>query len=328
MAGSRVSIIIPTYNRADYLLDAVKSGLDQDYEDLEVLVSDNASTDGTEEAVRAYAEDARFRYFRNEKNLGMVGNQRKGLFEYATGDWAMVLDSDDYLIESSYIRKAMEIVEAHDKVVLVHGNFRKYNVETDTSEDVCKGLPRIVDGKWMFLNYEYGVTGTTNYDKLTTLFNREIAMELDVFDDDISSSDRDCFLRLSLQGEVGFVDEVVGVYRIHGQNLALTGGEKNFFENLRAVTNPYRYAMEEGCFDRKELERWKRRMIRDACEIHLLNRMIHGKGRIGFLTQFTRRLYSDYPFAVTVLFRLLGYKTLGRIARRGFRDTLARDRGG
>ncbi len=325
MSG-KVSIIIPTYNRLDLLLESVKSALDQDYGDLEVIVSDNASTDGTEGGMREFANDPRFKYCRNDENLGMVGNQRRGLFEYATGDWAIVLDSDDYLIDKSYVREAMEIVNQNDDVVLVHANFKKYHVDSDTYEDVCKGLPRVVDGKWMFLNYEYGVMGTRNYDKLTVLFNRKIAMELNVFETDISSSDRESFLRMSLRGKIGFVDRVVGVYRIHGQNLALTGGDDGFFDNLQAVTVPYEFASRHGCFDPEELDDWKRRMIRDACEIMLVNRMIGGGDRVAFLRYFSKRLYEEYPFALTVLLRLLKAGTLGRIVLRGLRETFQRQR--
>ena len=58
----KVSIMIPTYNRAHYLVDAIDSSLAQDYPNFEVIVSDNASTDGTLNVVRKYKADPRFRY--------------------------------------------------------------------------------------------------------------------------------------------------------------------------------------------------------------------------------------------------------------------------
>ncbi|MFY7907629.1 MAG: glycosyltransferase family 2 protein, partial [Burkholderiaceae bacterium] len=71
-----LSIVIPTFNRADMLGQALASALAQQDVDLEVVVSDNASTDHTAAVVAAHAGNPRLRYFRNETNLGMVANWR------------------------------------------------------------------------------------------------------------------------------------------------------------------------------------------------------------------------------------------------------------
>ena len=91
----QISILIPTYNRAGYLAEAIESALDQDYPNLEVIVSDNASTDGTEKWIQRYSADSRFRYFRNETNLGSGPNYRKLLYVYATGEYGHFLTDDD-----------------------------------------------------------------------------------------------------------------------------------------------------------------------------------------------------------------------------------------
>ena len=63
----KISILIPTYNRAHYLMEAIETSLQQDYSNFEVIVSDNASTDDTLERVKKYLDDPHFRYYRNEK---------------------------------------------------------------------------------------------------------------------------------------------------------------------------------------------------------------------------------------------------------------------
>ena len=77
-AGSKnplVSLAIPVYNGKAYLVDAITSCLAQDYDNFELIISDNASTDGTERICREFAtKDARVKYFRNEKNLGAGRN--------------------------------------------------------------------------------------------------------------------------------------------------------------------------------------------------------------------------------------------------------------
>jgi len=94
-----VTIAIPTYNRLAYLRQAIQSALGQSYPELEVIVSDNCSDDGTVEAV-ASIRDQRLVFLRQKKNLGMVGNWNACL-ERATGEFFLLLSDDDYLEESA-----------------------------------------------------------------------------------------------------------------------------------------------------------------------------------------------------------------------------------
>jgi len=315
----KVSIIIPTFNRENYLYHAVESALNQDYPNVEVIVSDNASTDNTEESINKYFADSRFKYFRNEKNLGMVGNQRRGLFEYACGDWGLVLDSDDYLCDNSYISKAVKLIEENKNVVLVHANFRIKYEGTAKFKDSDKQLERIVPGRWMFLNYKYAVLGRVNYDKLTVLFNRRIAMELDIFKEDILSSDREAFLKISIEGNVGFVSDVVAVYRVHSSNLGKSADMDDFFKNIKATLIPYEFARQKGIFEEKQLEKWKRRMIREAAEVVLTGNLVNGVSRLGFLKAFIRRLLKEYPFAGITMFKVFRLRILGKILFRSIK---------
>jgi glycosyltransferase involved in cell wall biosynthesis len=91
-----VSILIPTRNRAEYLAAAVHSALAQDLPGIEVIVSDNASTDATQRVLAGIA-DPRLRTVRQEEDLGMVGNWNACL-ALATGEFVLVLSDDDELL--------------------------------------------------------------------------------------------------------------------------------------------------------------------------------------------------------------------------------------
>ncbi len=92
-----VSICIPAFNREASIVRALESALHQTYPNIEVIVSDNASTDCTGNIVRAYAaRDSRIKYFRNEKNIGSGRNFLK-CFEYASGEFVQGLGDDDWL---------------------------------------------------------------------------------------------------------------------------------------------------------------------------------------------------------------------------------------
>ncbi|MBO9541914.1 glycosyltransferase family 2 protein [bacterium] len=97
MPPTRITVGIPTFNRANYLSQAVESVLAQDFEDFELLVVDNASTDHTPEVMEAFVRrDARVRYVRNAANLGMGGNWWR-LVDLAHHAYLKMLMDDDLL---------------------------------------------------------------------------------------------------------------------------------------------------------------------------------------------------------------------------------------
>lgn len=314
----KVSIIIPTFNRAAYITKCIDSALAQDYPNVEVIVSDNASADNTEETVKKYSGDGRVRYFRNAENIGMTPNWRKALYERSTGDWAIILGDDDYLLSPTFVSKAMALVKKDAAVVFVHANIRILHQDTGAYTDTDKKLPEIVEGKWMFLNYKYAVRGTVNFDLLTVIFRKDLAVKINIFSDTISSSDRESLLKLALNGKVGFLDDVAAVYRIHGGNLtnALASDMNRYFDNMRAVTGPYQYAKDLNVFGKDELDAWKKRMITEYLEIQLVGSMMKRRGKAAFLKAFSKRLYAEYPGYLPVLLTLLKPKVLMKVAIR------------
>ena len=69
-----VSVVIPTYNRPDYLKQAIASAVKQSYQNIEIIVCDNRSTENTQEIVESF-QDSRIRFWRQPTNLGMFANQ-------------------------------------------------------------------------------------------------------------------------------------------------------------------------------------------------------------------------------------------------------------
>jgi glycosyltransferase involved in cell wall biosynthesis len=120
MSHPTVSIGMPVYNGANYLRRAVQSILTQDYEDFELIISDNASTDETESICREFAEcDGRIRYFRNETNIGASQNYNK-VFRLARGQFFKWAAHDDECYPTM-LRRCVEVLErAPARVVMVY----------------------------------------------------------------------------------------------------------------------------------------------------------------------------------------------------------------
>lgn len=105
-----VSVVIPTYNREATIVRAVKSALKQTWTNIEIIVVDDGSTDGTREAVLAIG-DRRVRYLRNEKNLRGGASRNKG-GTLALGEYVAFLDSDDEWSEEK-VSKQMDAISTH-----------------------------------------------------------------------------------------------------------------------------------------------------------------------------------------------------------------------
>src|ERR1700691_6171602 len=97
MNPPKVSVLIPTYNYARYLAEAIESVLEQDFQDFELLIVDDCSSDNTAEVVQPFcARDARVRFAVNPTNLGMVNNWQRCL-DHARGSYIKFLFGDDTL---------------------------------------------------------------------------------------------------------------------------------------------------------------------------------------------------------------------------------------
>src|SRR5258708_1226983 len=120
-----VSILIPTYNQEKFIDTCVTSALNQTYDNLEVIVIDDASDDPPRGVVGRALADPRLRYERNATNIGRVSNYRRLLCELASGDWVLMLDGDDYFINPEYVADAVELALSAPDVVLVFGKLRQ-----------------------------------------------------------------------------------------------------------------------------------------------------------------------------------------------------------
>ena len=115
----KVTIGIPVFNGETFLEDAVRSAREQTFDDLEIVISDNASTDSTAAMLdRFAADDPRIRVFRNETNLGAAPNYNR-CFEEARGEYFKWLAHDDRM-KPGYIAAMVEVLDRQPDAVLAN----------------------------------------------------------------------------------------------------------------------------------------------------------------------------------------------------------------
>ena len=115
----RLSIGLPVYNGEEYLAESLDALLGQSFTDYELIITDNASTDATEEISRRYAaQDSRIRYVKLDRNIGAAPNHNY-VFTLARGElfkWA----SHDDLYGRDLLRVCVDTLDAHPEAVLAH----------------------------------------------------------------------------------------------------------------------------------------------------------------------------------------------------------------
>lgn len=271
---SKVTIMIPTYNQSKYLAQAIESALNQDYPNLEVVVSDDASTDDTVDIVSRYLSDPRLTYYKNEVNLGRVRNYRKTLVERANGKYVLNLDGDDWLVNNSYISKAVAILD-DDEIAMVFGKQNSFVEETGTVIQALQrgaGLANVMDGNELFLKY-YQIS----VPHLSTVFRRLDAVRIGCYTSDTIGSDSEAIKRLILGNKVGFINEVAGVWRLHSSNASGNQRAEQVLGNLEEIESSYRYALSRGIFTRRTLDSWRYGLLNARCSKYLYRYIRRGE---------------------------------------------------
>lgn len=220
----KVSILIPTRNRAGYLDEAIASALAQTYESLEVVVSDNASSDETPVLARKYAGDARVRWSRNETNIGLAANWAKLLHELATGDYVKVLPDDDLLADPGHVSSAVGLIRKHGaRAVFSEGRI----LILSTGESLIEGprLPEMMTPGWWLDHYASSRTKMTAFPNLVgaAIFERKSAMAWGAFrDKPLFGMDYELAAQFMLSGPTAFMPGHHFVLRHHSENDGLS----------------------------------------------------------------------------------------------------------
>lgn len=217
---NKVTIMIPTYNQAVFIQQAIDSALAQDYANLEIIVADDCSIDNTREVINInnYNDDSRFKYIRNENNLGRVKNYRNTLYEHATGKYVLNLDGDDWLNDISYISQAVKLLDADKDIMCVMAHIKLYKQENATYKIATIDsyhLPEILTAnEYLYLFSK----AKAPFAHMSTIYRREQALLLDFYSHNIEWTDMVSIFRLICNKKLAFIDKFVGVWRDHGTN--------------------------------------------------------------------------------------------------------------
>lgn len=219
-----VSIIVPAYNAEAYIEETLKSILDQDYTDLEVIVVNDGSKDSTEKKVRGMAEsDSRIKYL-DQANSGGPAKPRNVGIEQAKGKYIFIFDADDVMLKGK-ISHSVELMEKYPAADLLFTNFSSID---ENNKVIKENFLEEYDTLWKLIDNRcddsHFISASVIHPALvkvnfigtsSVVLRRSALMEADKFNESLKNSDDRLFwLRFSKSHNFIFTNRIFHQYRI------------------------------------------------------------------------------------------------------------------
>ena len=211
-----VTVCIPTYNRRELLAASLQSVRDQSLQDIEIIVSDNASTDDTGDYVRSL-NDPRIRYDRLDDNIGLFGNLSRCL-QLGSGRYRVMLPDDDLMLPGN-LESKVRFLEQNPSAGMVHSGFR-YLDENALPVGPATNWARLdadtLEPGESFLRRSLALGGMVC---VSSVMLRSDLVAEEKFDaDDGPYADIALWLRVAARSDVGFLMEPLSGYLVHASS--------------------------------------------------------------------------------------------------------------
>ena len=213
----RVSVIIPTYNREEFITETINSVLNQTYKDFEIIVVDDGSTDNTKLKLESFKSNIKLIEQKNSERAIATNNGVKN----SSGEYIAFLDSDDIWIKDK-LEKQVKLLDSNSDVVLTYGQclrINEYGEEIQSAKRQLQGFSGDVFTNLLMRNFISSPTPMIRREYLETTRGFQTKY--------IPYEDWEFWIRFSLLGKFSFSGEPFAYYRIHkNQSVKLVQAEK------------------------------------------------------------------------------------------------------
>ena len=208
----KVSVVIPTYNRANYILETIKSVRQQSFKDYEVIIVDDGSTDNTREKLADLVKENLVRYIYQE-NSGESAARNRGISD-SKGEYIAFLDSDDLFLPQK-LEKQTAFMDSNPGIGLVHCWYSKFSEE---NQDLGRRNTSRYSG-WVYP--EMLLTWQVLLSPSCVMVRSNVLEEVGPFDvDQYWGADLDMWRRIAKKYPFGLIPEVLTMVRVHAGNLS------------------------------------------------------------------------------------------------------------
>ncbi len=276
-----VSVVIPTYNREQYITKAIDSVLSQTYSDIEIIVIDDGSTDNTQSILKPYGESIRCYY---QKNAGIAGARNAGI-RRSSGRYVAFCDSDDYWLPDK-LEKQMDLFGAHPEYGMVASQCASVRLDGRFREKNRPGRSGLVLNDLFVKNF---------IRTSSAVITRQCLDTVGLFDETLRECEEyDLWLRIAAQFPVGFINESLAVYVDNPDGVSTDSLAGRLFR-LAVLEKPYLADnIPRGLY---------RRRIADTC--HYIGRHYIQRGNKQEGMKYLRRAQQLHPLYVKNAWYLL-----------------------
>ena len=294
----KVSVIIPTYNRAHLIGRAIKSVLSQTYEDFELIIVDDSSTDNTEDIIRQFQEkDKRIKYIKHEKNRGGSAARNTGI-KSSKGEYIAFLDSDDEWLCEKLEKQIRLFSSIPTKVGVLY--CRAYDFDDDTGIEELRSC--LFEGDVRIELFRGWCPSTT-----LLMVRRQCFDAIGFFDEQFSShQEHDLCLRLSRVYDFAYVDEpLVRVHNHLGNRISINiltrqQGDETFLQKWEEEIKNYL-----GVSGWRNLKKYYNRILYLDAALHELNNNHLNKG-LDYLFKSIKYSPLNYMLYARIMITVLG----------------------
>ncbi len=236
----KVSVIVPTYNRAGMVTETIDSILAQTFDDFELIVVDNESTDNTEEVIKSYT-DNRVKYYKNQNNGVVAVNRNYGISK-AQGQYIAFCDDDDLWLPEKLEKQMLEF-EKDNQIGLVCTNAIVFSEDGEHGERI---KARLKDSHFTFESLLRGNAIISSSVLVRKLVIDDVGM-IDESPEIFRAEDYAFWLSIAKKYRIKYIDLPLIKYRIH------TGAysSKAFSQVAELVKAVYKKLLNKGIIDSK-----------------------------------------------------------------------------
>ena len=230
--NTKITVVIPTYNKAAYISQTIESVLRQTYQDFEIIIIDDCSKDDTEVVVQKYLSD-KIRYFKHTRNWGPGATFNDGI-EKSNTEYITLIASDDVLLPN-HLEQVMLQFKKDDLVETV---FPKLKVIDENGNDLNEIIQQPFFDKYKMLNHLFyagndipspGVSFKKTLFKKTVAYNQNLIM----------MHDYDLNVRCLIHGKTAVVNEPTVFYRRFSNPIINLSGKTKWLDMCRSIESKF-----------------------------------------------------------------------------------------
>ncbi len=230
MPDELVSIVLPTYNRADLIVETIQSVIDQSYSQWELIIIDDGSSDDSKDRI-AHFNDERIQYHVIE-HTGILGKVRNEGMHLAKGNYIAFLDSDDLWLPHK-LEFQLSLLKKYPQTAFIFGHGEQFGTGAIPPPEL---EPLFIGNVFLFQLLEERFIIYPS----TFLFKREVLNAIGYINEHMSGGDNDFFFKMAWRQEGVFIGEQLVKIRKHNQNIS---AEREFTfsrENVELIRRFYK----------------------------------------------------------------------------------------